>query len=100
MDRARSLSVDDKMQDSGYSTAIGSGHLPEVYFSPPHLKFINAQLKDLEPEGKNISLLYKYIYIFLDFNSNINFRNPKMVPRYTSRSLPDYCLWAHGSCHH
>ncbi|KAI5801402.1 hypothetical protein DFH27DRAFT_482140 [Peziza echinospora] len=38
------------MQDSGYSTAIGSGHLPEIYFSPPHLKFINAQLKDLEPE--------------------------------------------------
>ncbi|KAF8477017.1 Phosphoadenosine phosphosulfate reductase family-domain-containing protein [Kalaharituber pfeilii] len=40
----------DKAQDSGYSTASGSQTLPEVYFSPPHLKYINSKLKDLEPE--------------------------------------------------
>lgn len=40
----------DKPQDSGYATAAGSQTLPEVYFSPPHLKYINSKLKDLEPE--------------------------------------------------
>lgn len=42
----------DKLQDSGYATAYGSQTLPDIYFSPPHLKFINSKLKDLEPEGE------------------------------------------------
>lgn len=42
----------DKLQDSGYATAYGSHTLPEVYFTPPHLKYLNNKLKDLEPEGE------------------------------------------------
>lgn len=49
MERSRSLSM-DKLQDSGYATAYGSQALPEVYFTPPHLKHLNKKLKDLEPE--------------------------------------------------
>lgn len=40
----------DKLQDSGYATAYGSQTLLEVYFTPPHLKYLNNKLKDLEPE--------------------------------------------------
>ncbi|KAF8454759.1 hypothetical protein BGX38DRAFT_1089182 [Terfezia claveryi] len=40
----------DKLQDSGYATAYGFQALPEVYFTPPHLKHLNKKLKDLEPE--------------------------------------------------
>lgn len=51
MERSRSLSIDEVL-DSGYSTANTTHILPAVYFSPPHLKYINSKLKELEPEGK------------------------------------------------
>jgi phosphoadenosine phosphosulfate reductase len=38
--------------ESGYASGASSqDSLPEVYFSKPHLKFINAQLQKLEPQG-------------------------------------------------
>lgn len=38
--------------ESGYASGASSQEsLPEVYFSQPHLKFINSQLQKLEPEG-------------------------------------------------
>jgi len=40
-------------EESGYASAASSQEsLPEVYFSKPHLKFINAQLQKLEPQGE------------------------------------------------
>jgi len=37
--------------ESGYASGASSqDSLPEVYFSKPHLKFINAQLQKLEPQ--------------------------------------------------
>ena len=47
----RSLSQD---QESGYDSA-GSASLDTlqtVYFTAPHLKYINSQLQELEPEGR------------------------------------------------
>ena len=43
----------DGGSESGYDS-IGSSvqSLQTIYFSPPHLKYINAQLQELEPEGK------------------------------------------------
>jgi phosphoadenosine phosphosulfate reductase len=39
-------------EESGYASAESSQEsLPEVYFAKPHLKFINAQLQKLEPQG-------------------------------------------------
>jgi phosphoadenosine phosphosulfate reductase len=39
-------------EESGYASATSSqDSLPDVYFSKPHLKFINAQLEKLEPQG-------------------------------------------------
>jgi phosphoadenosine phosphosulfate reductase len=41
-------------EESGYASATSSQDgLTEVYFSKPHLKFINAQLQKLEPQGKD-----------------------------------------------
>ncbi|CAK1359209.1 Phosphoadenosine phosphosulfate reductase [Cercospora beticola] len=46
--RERSNSSD---QESGYASGGSSSpSLPEVYFTRPHLKFINAQLSKLEPQ--------------------------------------------------
>jgi phosphoadenosine phosphosulfate reductase len=41
--------------ESGYASGSGASSqesLPEVYFTKPHLKHINAQLSQLEPQGK------------------------------------------------
>jgi len=39
--------------ESGYASGASSQEsLPEVYFSKPHLKYINAQLSQLEPQGR------------------------------------------------
>lgn len=39
-------------EESGYASATSSQDgLAEVYFSKPHLKFVNAQLQKLEPQG-------------------------------------------------
>lgn len=45
--RERSSSSD---QESGYASGSSSASLPEVYFTRPHLKFINATLAKLEPQ--------------------------------------------------
>ncbi|KAJ4323386.1 3'-phosphoadenylsulfate reductase [Neodidymelliopsis sp. IMI 364377] len=38
-------------EESGYASAASSqDSLPEVFFSKPHLKFLNAQLQKLEPQ--------------------------------------------------
>ncbi|KXS95743.1 hypothetical protein AC578_5301 [Pseudocercospora eumusae] len=48
--RNRSSSSDmDIEAESGYASGSSSASLPEVCFSRPHLKFINAQLSKLEP---------------------------------------------------
>lgn len=48
-----SLSQDQDGTESGYdsagSTSVAS--LQTIYFTPPHLKYINAQLAELEPEA-------------------------------------------------
>jgi phosphoadenosine phosphosulfate reductase len=47
---ATSMINDD---ESGYASGASShDSLPEVYFSKPHLKYINAQLSQLEPQGE------------------------------------------------
>lgn len=40
----------DHDAESGYASGSSSASLPEVYFSRPHLKFINQQLAKLEPQ--------------------------------------------------
>jgi phosphoadenosine phosphosulfate reductase len=45
-------------EESGYASATSSQDgLTEVYFSKPHLKFINAQLQQLEPQGEEHTLI-------------------------------------------
>lgn len=48
-------------EESGYASAASSQEsLAEVYFTKPHLKFINAQLQKLEPQGE-FSLIFNKI---------------------------------------
>jgi phosphoadenosine phosphosulfate reductase len=40
-------------EESGYASAASSQEsLTEVYFTKPHLKYINSQLQKLEPQGE------------------------------------------------
>lgn len=44
-------------EESGYASAASSeADLTEIYFSKPHLKFINSQLQKLEPQGRQHSV--------------------------------------------
>lgn len=39
--------------ESGYVSGSGSeASLPEIYFTKPHLRFLNRQLQNLEPPGQ------------------------------------------------
>lgn len=59
----RSLSQDT---ESGYdSPGSSSGGLPVIYFSRPHLKYLNEQLQKLEPEGERCSLVSAYHSVFI-----------------------------------
>lgn len=42
-------SSSDRENDSGYSSGSSAAALPEVYFTRPHLKYLNQQLSKLEP---------------------------------------------------
>jgi hypothetical protein len=43
--------------ESGYASGSSSEHnVTEVYFTEPHLKFLNQQLQKLEPEGVPVPL--------------------------------------------
>lgn len=42
----------DRMAESGYASGSSSeSSTPEIFFSKPHLEFLNRQLQFLEPEG-------------------------------------------------
>lgn len=42
----------DTMAESGYASGSSSeSSIPEIFFSKPHLEFLNRQLQFLEPEG-------------------------------------------------
>ncbi|GAB7362855.1 hypothetical protein MBLNU230_g3158t1 [Neophaeotheca triangularis] len=43
-------SSSDREVESGYASGSSTQSLPEVYFSKPHLKFLNQQLAKLEPQ--------------------------------------------------
>jgi phosphoadenosine phosphosulfate reductase len=39
--------------ESGYASATGSeDSLPDMLFTKPHLKYLNQQLRNLEPQGE------------------------------------------------
>ena len=38
-------------KDEGYASSSSIDSYPEVYFTRPHLKFLNKQLQKLEPQG-------------------------------------------------
>ncbi|PNS19504.1 Phosphoadenosine phosphosulfate reductase [Sphaceloma murrayae] len=40
----------DRDAESGYASGSSTASLPELYFSRPHLKFLNQQLSKLEPQ--------------------------------------------------
>ena len=48
-------SVSGQDIESGYVSGSGSeASIPELYFTKPHLNFLNRQLQNLEPQGISI----------------------------------------------
>ena len=44
--------------ESGYASGTSSeADLPDIYFTKPHLAFLNRQLQNLEPQGTVIAFL-------------------------------------------
>ena len=42
----------DRDEESGYASASSSdSSIPDVFFTKPHLTFLNRQLQNLEPQG-------------------------------------------------
>ena len=61
--------------DSAGSNSIAS--LQTIYFTTPHLKFINAQLQELEPEG-----LLMAMACAVGQSANFEISDPKLVPHH------------------
>jgi phosphoadenosine phosphosulfate reductase len=44
--------------ESGYASASSSeDNLPEILFTKPHLRYLNKQLQQLEPQGMSSSCI-------------------------------------------
>jgi len=45
----------DRDEESGYASASSSdSSVPDVFFTKPHLTFLNRQLQHLEPQGEPV----------------------------------------------
>lgn len=45
----------DRDEESGYASANSSdSSVPDVFFTKPHLTFLNRQLQHLEPQGGRV----------------------------------------------
>ena len=45
--------------ESGYISGSSSqADIPEIYFTKPHLAFLNRQLQNLEPQGMTVLFLH------------------------------------------
>jgi phosphoadenosine phosphosulfate reductase len=53
--------------ESGYASGASSQDgLPDIYFSKPHLKFLNQQLQKLEPQGEYHNPAFRPFLCFFD----------------------------------
>ena len=80
-------SVSGQDIESGYVSGSGSEtSVPELYFTKPHLHFLNRQLQNLEPQGK-INVLNTLVAVI---DGSENNRNPTMVHRHSTLTVSDY----------
>lgn len=94
-----SPTYDDAMStrdvESGYASASSSeASLPDVYFSKPHLKFLNRQLQQLEPEGMSTQQQSTYQLMLTAID-----RCSKMVHHYSAIAISDNSFWANRPCY-
>ena len=92
-------SLSGRNVESGYVSGSGSEtSIPELYFTKPHLHFLNRQLQNLEPQGRvNLRNTLPAVTDGLENN-----RNPTMVHHHSALSVPDYRFrpdWV-GHCRH
>jgi hypothetical protein len=81
--------------ESGYASGSSeTGGFPDVYFTKPHLKFLNKQLSQMEPEG-----VCAIIFLWIDHVLIIN-RHPEVVLNIIAEPLPDDSIWPHWPCYH
>ena len=49
----------DRDDESGYASGSSSdSSIPDVFFTKPHLTFLNRQLQNLEPQGRALDSGY------------------------------------------
>ena len=81
--------------ESGYVSGSGSeASLPELYFTKPHLQFLNRQLQNLEPQGKVILRPCQEPLLMVWDN-----RNSTMVHHNSTLTLSDHCFRPHWAGH-
>lgn len=81
--------------ESGYVSGSGSeSSLPEIYFTKPHLAFLNRQLQFLEPQGMFIPYYRSSRKLLI-----VVLRDLTMVHYVPSRTFPNHGIWSHGLGH-
>ena len=77
------LEEDGHDYESGYASGSSSNaELPEIYFTKPHLAFLNRQFQNLEPQGT------KFASLLIHGQADIQYRNIAMVSHLITRLIP------------
>lgn len=78
------------------SSGSSRASTPEIYFTTPHLTFLNRQLQNLEPQ-RNPSLQACLLECLLTCSWR---RNSSMVHNHAAFAIPDNFLRSHWLGHH
>ena len=82
------LEEDGHDYESGYASGSSSdAELPEIYFTKPHLAFLNRQLQNLEPQGTDIAIRLCKAKLTQDS------RNITVVHNLVTWLIPGDCVW-------
>ena len=89
------MAMRDQDVESGYASGSSSeASIPEVFFTKPHLTFLNRQLQNLEPQGMS----YATTILFGSSANLQSCRNFTMVHHNPSLALPNYRVRSYWSC--
>jgi hypothetical protein len=82
--------------ESGYASGSSSdASLPDVFFTKPHLRFLNRQLQNLEPQGMN-----QLCSRLSSTRADTAARHSQMVYHLITTTIPDHRLRSKWIGHH
>ena len=80
--------------ESGYASGSSSeASIPEVFFTKPHLTFLNRQLQNLEPQGQLRNTLK------VGDTADLACRNSPVVHHVPTIAIPDDRIRSHRARH-